>query len=575
MCAGISNEETPCDDDDPCTINDAFRCQVCIGDPLPDSDDDGECDVADPCPNLPFPIGHPCDDGNPCTANDTYINCNLCAGISNEGKPCDDGDPCTINDAYRCQVCIGDVPPNSDSDGDGVCDERDVCPGEDDNLNGMSCDDGDPCTIITEIWCGECTTIFPVTPVDSDGDGLCDQIDPCPISPSNNIDNYVLLSTQSLPRDLEVSGLTYNNFTKEFIAVDDDGVWLRRSPSGIWSEDLDFDVYGPHCDFDRFSDVEGIAYLDADGFTDPTSVSKYAIADERDRTIAIVEIANSQTTISHPPKYVRFEGLDHCNNFGIQGIAFDLFEKIIYFATEHSDQIIYSFSFPALEDGAQEIVPEILVDLSTVPDLSTFSTHGLAVFANGNILALVTKPGTGDNGSFQRMVLEFDTCGDLIGTLDLEPNVILDTDELEGITLDEQFLYLIGENDVFYQLGPPGSNVSNSSQGEESSSFKNAPSLNGLSNLIGVETIVNSPVSIYPNPFSNQVKIDLDLLEDGPMRIDVIDVSGRLVKTVAEQDEARKGNHVFDVEGVDLETGLYFVRIQAGKLTETKKITKL
>jgi len=41
--------------------------------------------------------------------------------------------------------CSGSEPCN-DSDGDGVCDEDDICPGFDDNLIGTPCDDGDPCT---------------------------------------------------------------------------------------------------------------------------------------------------------------------------------------------------------------------------------------------------------------------------------------------------------------------------------------------------------------------------------------------------------------------------------------------
>lgn len=41
--------------------------------------------------------------------------------------------------------CSGE-PPCADADGDGVCDEDDICPGFDDNLIGTACDDGDDCT---------------------------------------------------------------------------------------------------------------------------------------------------------------------------------------------------------------------------------------------------------------------------------------------------------------------------------------------------------------------------------------------------------------------------------------------
>jgi hypothetical protein len=41
--------------------------------------------------------------------------------------------------------CSGE-PPCADADGDGVCDEDDICPGFDDNLIGTACDDNDACT---------------------------------------------------------------------------------------------------------------------------------------------------------------------------------------------------------------------------------------------------------------------------------------------------------------------------------------------------------------------------------------------------------------------------------------------
>lgn len=51
----------------------------------------------------------------------------------NPGDPCDDGDPCTINDQYDNQCgCLGTF---EDSDGDGVCDAMDQCPGHDDNVD--------------------------------------------------------------------------------------------------------------------------------------------------------------------------------------------------------------------------------------------------------------------------------------------------------------------------------------------------------------------------------------------------------------------------------------------------------
>lgn len=65
----------------------------------------------------------------------------------------------------------------ADSDGDGVCDVDDQCPGQDDALIGTPCDDGDACTIndIYDANCG-CAGTFE----DTDSDGVCDADDLCP-----------------------------------------------------------------------------------------------------------------------------------------------------------------------------------------------------------------------------------------------------------------------------------------------------------------------------------------------------------------------------------------------------------
>ena len=49
------------------------------------------------------------------------------------GASCDDNDACTANDQIDANcLCVGQF---MDSDGDGVCDSDDVCPGGDDGID--------------------------------------------------------------------------------------------------------------------------------------------------------------------------------------------------------------------------------------------------------------------------------------------------------------------------------------------------------------------------------------------------------------------------------------------------------
>ncbi len=165
-----------------------------------DTDNDGDCDVIDQCPNFDNTlIGQSCDDNDPCTTGDVYTSNCACEGtvvgdadndgICNDvdqcpnfdddliGTTCDDNDPCTTNDLYTntCD-CMGTAV--ADSDGDGVCNAIDICPNFDDNLIGTTCDDNDPCTT-NDLYTNTCDCVGTAAG-DSDGDGVCNAIDQCP-----------------------------------------------------------------------------------------------------------------------------------------------------------------------------------------------------------------------------------------------------------------------------------------------------------------------------------------------------------------------------------------------------------
>lgn len=72
------------------------------------------------------------------------------------GTACDDNDPCTTNDAYTANCeCVGTF---ADSDGDGVCNAEDQCPGFNNGLIGTACNDGNANTV-NDVYTSNCDCV--------------------------------------------------------------------------------------------------------------------------------------------------------------------------------------------------------------------------------------------------------------------------------------------------------------------------------------------------------------------------------------------------------------------------------
>jgi hypothetical protein len=79
----------------------------------------------------------------------------------------------------------------------------------------------------------------------------------------------------------------------------------------------------------------------------------------------------------------------------------------------------------------------------------------------------------------------------------------------------------------------------------------------------------------HPNPFNPTTQIDFSLNETGPTTLRIYDVSGKLVRTLVNRrmmagwySEEWDGR---DAHGVEMASGVYFIRLEAGRKTFARK----
>ena len=80
-----------------------------------------------------------------------------------------------------------------------------------------------------------------------------------------------------------------------------------------------------------------------------------------------------------------------------------------------------------------------------------------------------------------------------------------------------------------------------------------------------------SAVNAYPNPFSNMVNIKVNLKKTSYIFVDIYDLTGRIIKSLAEE-ELNAGDHIFKWDATTMEPGLYFYTVRVGNEAVTRKL---
>jgi hypothetical protein len=78
----------------------------------------------------------------------------------------------------------------------------------------------------------------------------------------------------------------------------------------------------------------------------------------------------------------------------------------------------------------------------------------------------------------------------------------------------------------------------------------------------------------YPNPFNPSTTISFSLPSKSFVTLKVFDIMSREVTTLINK-ELSAGNYLQKWNAVNISSGIYFYRLQAGAFTETKKLVLL
>jgi hypothetical protein len=93
-----------------------------------------------------------------------------------------------------------------------------------------------------------------------------------------------------------------------------------------------------------------------------------------------------------------------------------------------------------------------------------------------------------------------------------------------------------------------------------------------LTSVTGIAEIpLVSNIQIFPNPASDQVSVEFDLVDDKNIRVEMKDVLGRLVKTGA-SSFLQAGHHQISMPLGDVAKGIYFISVNSDAQVLTKKL---
>ena len=79
----------------------------------------------------------------------------------------------------------------------------------------------------------------------------------------------------------------------------------------------------------------------------------------------------------------------------------------------------------------------------------------------------------------------------------------------------------------------------------------------------------------FPNPFNPSTNISFSLPERAVVRLTVFDLLGRTAATLVNGEYLNGGTHTIKWDAADFPSGVYFYKLEAGNISQTRKLLLL
>ena len=185
--------------------------------------------------------------------------------------------------------------------------------------------------------------------------------------------------------------------------------------------------------------------------------------------------------------------------------------------------------------------------------------YGTDLFFNSDGSGFFTKPATNDSSfSYQK-----DTWTAVVVSVDLDASTFQIS--IDGVAASSG---IWGAPSGFGAIDVFGFGYTDATGATESTSNFFVDDIELVSMNVGIQELSNINLSVYPNPTNGNFTVNLNGINSGDYKMNIVDVLGNLVYT-ENLDVVGESTLIYDL---DLSNGMYFISISDGSATTTQRI---